>query len=257
MEAGKVVEAEGSTIDEAIANALAALGAGREQVEIEILADGARGILGLGKRKARVRARLRPPLAVGLSHAGNKTAPEVPAMPVEGAWQGGPSGESGSALAFADAAARAREILEEVVHRMGFAVEIRSNGQREDGAVELSIAGEDAGQLIGRHGQTLDALEYLVGRIAARGGECKQRVVLECGSYRESRRKALEQMALKLGERAKRRGRPVTMEAMSPRDRRTVHMALRSCVGVTTRSVGDGYYRKLRIIPAGGRRGGH
>jgi len=140
---------------------------------------------------------------------------------------------------------------------MGFAVEIKANGQREDGAVELCIAGDEAGQLIGRHGQTLDALEYLVGRIAAKGDGARQRVVLECGSYRESRRKALEHMALKLGERAKSRGRPVTMEAMSPRDRRTVHMALRGYAGVTTRSVGDGYYRKLRIIPAGGRRGGH
>ncbi len=255
MESGKVVEAEGSTIDDAIANALAVLGADREQVEIEILADGARGILGLGKRKARVRARLRPPLAVALSRAANTARVEAAAS-TEGAGQTGTLGESQSAPPLGCAAARAKEVLEEIVRRMGFAVEIRANGRREDGALELSIAGDDAGQLIGRHGQTLDALEYLVGRIAARGDEVKQRVVLECGSYRESRRKALEQMALKLGERAKTRGRPVTMAAMSPRDRRTVHMALRSYCGVTTRSVGEGYYRKLRIIPAGGRRGG-
>ena len=110
--------------------------------------------------------------------------------------------------------------------------------------------------MIGRRGQTLDALEYLVNRVVGRDGEGGEgRIMVDVERYRERRREALEQLARRLAEKAKLTGRVVTVNPMSPRDRRIVHLTLQDDSGVATRSQGSGHYRKLLLIPsAGGRR---
>ncbi|MBI3302826.1 MAG: KH domain-containing protein [Deltaproteobacteria bacterium] len=117
--------------------------------------------------------------------------------------------------------------------------------------VLLRIDGKEGGILIGRKGQTLDALEYLVNRIISRSEEGEAHVVLDTENYRERRKKSLEELALRLGERAKRRRKTVTLNPLSPRDRRVVHLALQDDPLVTTKSTGGGYHRKLLIIPEG------
>ena len=123
--------------------------------------------------------------------------------------------------------------------------------QREVDAdtVELEIKGDGSGILIGRHGQTLDALEYLVNRILARRIKDAAPISLETESYRARRRQQLHRMALSMGEKAKREHKPVRLEPMPPRDRRMVHLALKDDPMITTRSAGEGLMRSIEIVP--------
>ena len=113
----------------------------------------------------------------------------------------------------------------------------------------LEIKAVDSGLLIGRKGQTLEALQYLIGRIAGdlQGSEGPH-IIIDIESYRERRRRSLEDMALRLGEKAKRQRKIVTVDALSAADRRIIHAALQDDPWVTTRSLGQGSYRRLLII---------
>jgi spoIIIJ-associated protein len=113
------------------------------------------------------------------------------------------------------------------------------------------LTGDTSGVLIGRRGQMLDALEYLLNRIAARDEGASARIVVDSENYRMRRRAALEELARRMGEQAKKKRKPVTLNPMSPRDRRIVHMILQEDTSVVTKSSGKGYFRKLIIIPAG------
>ncbi|MGH7787013.1 MAG: protein jag, partial [Candidatus Binatia bacterium] len=115
----------------------------------------------------------------------------------------------------------------------------------------LVIDGDPNGILIGRRGQTLDALEYLINRIVAQDEDAPSRLIVDAQGYRARRRQSLEEMARRLAERARTRGKPVTLSPMSPRDRRVVHLVLQGDPTLKTHSAGTGYYRKLVIVPAG------
>jgi len=131
-------------------------------------------------------------------------------------------------------------------------IEAEARARIEDESIVLDLAGDSSGVLIGRKGQMLDALEYLVSRIVSRDQASTVRVVIDCERYRERRREALEEMARRMADEAKRRNRTVKMNAMSPRDRRIVHLVLQRDAAITTRSSGKGHFRKLIIIPRGG-----
>ncbi|HVA68118.1 MAG TPA: RNA-binding cell elongation regulator Jag/EloR [Candidatus Binataceae bacterium] len=148
-----------------------------------------------------------------------------------------------------DATALVRQILE----RMGENTEVRTMEEDSEG-IELEIKGDGSGLLIGRHGQTLDALEYVVNRILARRVHDAIPITLDTEAYRERRRRQLHRMALTMGEQAKRDHAAVTLEAMAPRDRRIVHLALKDDPMLTTRSSGEGFLRTIEIIPVGERR---
>jgi spoIIIJ-associated protein len=230
-----LVETEGENIDDAIENALKLLGVGRDKITVDIIAEGRKGILGFGAQKARVRAQVRkPPLA-------QTPEPEAPREP---------------ALLSVEAAAlveKAESALREILRLMGVkaTLEVRTSGDE----TTLQIHAENSGLLIGRKGQTLEALQYLVTRIcgehyAAEGPH----VVVDIEKYRERRRKMLEDMALRLGEKAKRQRKTVTVEALSAADRRIIHAALQDDPWVSTKSLGQGSYRRLLIIPEGDRK---
>ena len=137
---------------------------------------------------------------------------------------------------------------------MGFTAVVDAHNEADHAL--LSVSGDSSNVLIGKYGQTLDALEYLINRMVAREEDGSPRFVVDCEQYRVKRQQTLEQLARRLAERAKKRGKPVTMNPMSPRDRRIVHLVLQSDPQLTTRSSGKGYYRKLLIIPEGERRSG-
>ena len=129
----------------------------------------------------------------------------------------------------------------------------RASGQA--GETILEIQAENSGLLIGRKGQTLEALQYLVSRIAGEPpGSEGPRVLVDVEHYQERRRRSLEDMALRLGEKAKRQRKTVTVDALSAADRRIIHAALQDDPWVSTKSLGQGAYRRLLIIPEGDRR---
>lgn len=229
------VETEGDTIDEAIENALRILGAERDKVTVDILAEGTRGILGFGAQKARIRASLRKSLVEEEERA-EKEPSETKGITEEEA---------------AAVGQKAKGVLAEILSLMGVSatIEVKSG---ETGEIILDIHGENGGLLIGRKGQTLEALQYLMTRIISeREGP---QLVVDTENYRERRRKSLEDMALRLGEKAKRQRKTVTVDALSAADRRIVHVVLQDDPWLTTKSLGTGAYRRLLIIPEGDRK---
>jgi spoIIIJ-associated protein len=233
------VETEGDTIDKAIENALKLLGVERDKITVDILAEGKKGILGFGSQKARIRAALRKS-AIELQ------VPELPAA----------AGEKQSMAAEAVVIGeKAKDVLAEILNLMGVKAEVELKiGEKSDEAV-LEIRAENSGLLIGRKGQTLEALNYMVSRITGERGVTEgPHVVVDIENYRERRRRSLEDMALRLGEKAKRQRKTVTVDALSAADRRIIHAALQDDPWVTTKSLGQGSYRRLLIIPEGDRR---
>jgi spoIIIJ-associated protein len=236
------VEAEGDSIDDAIERALAQLGVAREKVAIEIVSDATKGLFGLGGRKARVRATLRSPLVLGAEPAGRPgpAVVEEARPPVAYRSEAAPlDGESFE---------RARSLLAEITRQMGIDVSVEAI-EEPDGP-RLALSGDKSGILIGRRGQTLDALEYIVNRIVARSEEHHERIVVDSENYRLRRRESLQDLARRTAARVRERGKAVTLNAMSPRDRRVVHLALEGEPSVTTRSSGTGFFRRLTVLPA-------
>ena len=144
-----------------------------------------------------------------------------------------------------------RELLEIILAREGYAIVTAASGEE----IILDIKADNSGLLIGRKGQTLEALQYLIGRIAGeRQGSEGPHIVVDIENYQERRRKSLEDMALRLGEKAKRQRKTVTVDALSAADRRIIHAALEDDPWLTTKSLGQGSYRRLLIIPEGDRK---
>ena len=142
----------------------------------------------------------------------------------------------------------AAEMVNEIVGRMGLKVDVAI---REDGEeVIIDIAGDDAGRVIGKKGQTLDALQFIINKIVNRFPEGRRHIVLDSGDYRERRESGLASLARREAKRAIAQSRIITLEPMSPRDRRVVHLSLAKFPGVSTRSDGQGSERRVRIIPA-------
>ncbi len=233
------VETEGETIDEAIENALKILGVGRERVAVDILSEGRKGILGFGSQKARIRASMRKSLMEEEGH------PES-----EAAGQRKLTEEDAAAIA-----QKGKEVLRNILNLMGIQATIEIRRAETNEEIILNVRGENGGLLIGRRGQTLEALQYLVTRIVnERQGREGPQLVVDTENYRERRRKTLEDMALRLGEKAKRQRKTIAVDSLSAADRRVIHVALQDDPWVTTRSLGKGGYRRLLIIPEGDRR---
>jgi spoIIIJ-associated protein len=229
------VETEGSTIDDAIARALELLRIERDRVDVEILENSSRGVLGFGGKPARIRATVRNPLS---SH--EATAPV--------SQETAPSVEPPDPATVAAAVQSAGLALGEILARLG-ADPASGPVAGDDGIWQFSVPGEGAGLVIGRHGQTLDAIEYLLNRIASHASGAPIRIALDVQGYRERRQESLEQTARRAADKARKTGRPVSLNPMSPRDRRIVHLALSDERGVTSRSQGEGGFRRVVVVP--------
>lgn len=140
------------------------------------------------------------------------------------------------------------ELLEQVVESLGLDVDVRIEGS--DGLLAGSVEGEDVGLLIGRRGQTIDAVQHLAQRIVFRGGLADARVVIDADGYREHRAETLRSMALDAAEESLRTGEAVELDPMPASERRIVHEYLRERDDVETHSEGDEPERYLVVEPA-------
>jgi spoIIIJ-associated protein len=261
------VETDGQSIDDAIERALRQLGVTRDRVDIEILSHTSRGLFGLGRRRATIRATLRRPLALASSattsaghpgRAGNRAENPAFERTAAGAETNAlnsrvePAGNAAESISGA-ALSRACSVLAEIVRLTGSEASVEV--AHDPTGVRLVIAGDSGGILIGRRGQTLDALEYLLNRIMAHADASSPPLTVDLQGYRLRRQQTLEALAQRAASRARASGRPVALNPMSPRDRRIVHMALREAAALTTRSAGTGFYRRVIVAPSGNRRG--
>ena len=214
----EIFEFEGKNATEAIENASRQLNVPKDELNIEIIEPGSAGIFGLvGGRKARIRVTV------------ETKAPEA-APAIEG-----------------DVLAAAKESLKTILELIP--MEASVTARQEDDRIILSIEGDQSGILIGRKGRTLDALQFIVSKIVNKSLDQKVRLVIDSENYRERRREALVEMALKIGEKAKRIKKPITTSPLNPHDRRIIHLALRDDEELDTKSRGDGALKKVLIIP--------
>jgi spoIIIJ-associated protein len=147
---------------------------------------------------------------------------------------------------------RALEFIRMLLDKMQMDAECTiapDDGEGGENEIRLEIEGPDAGRIIGKRGQVLEAIQYLTTRIAHRPGEERKHIAVDAEGYRARHEDQLSEMAQKLAQRVMTEGKVITFDPMSARDRRVVHMALKEITGVRTESNGEGPERRVQIIP--------
>jgi spoIIIJ-associated protein len=262
MAAMEGIEIEGKSIDEAIEKACSEFQVPREKLNIEIISEGSIGFLGMGAKKAHIKASL---LSIDMAFAAPVTRPEPPATdrtpqpPVPSPVQreerkaATPAAESRPVETSTKAggetsAEKARRILEGILQRMQ--IESPVTVEETDETILLKIQGDGSGLLIGKRGQNLDAIQYIVNKAAHHSVNGHRMIIIDTEGYRKRREESLVALALRLGEKVKKTRKPVTVGHMNAHDRRIIHLAMQNDETLTTKSRGEGEYRKILILPA-------
>ena len=210
----KEIEVSAKTVDEAIQTALEQLGVDEDQVEVVVLRKGRSGVLGMGTEEAKIKVNL-------LSEAKEKD----------------------------EVASIATEVLETLIKAMGISAEVCvTQAPTEEQPMALDIEGDDLGILIGRRGQTLASLQYVVRLIVAEKMKMWVPINVDVAGYKKRRYESLRGLALRLAEQVKRNRRLITLEPMPADERRIIHLALADHPDVDTESTGEGEGRKVAIL---------
>lgn len=267
----QAIEASGKNVEEAIKAGLAMLGLGRNEVELAILSEGRPGILGVGAQPARVT--LTPKPQPGAPAARTASAPEPPAPPalaanippaasppLDDSFVNQGVGEPRPALTLDSdlVTDSAVDVLETLLQLMGIEGEVSAREPVTPGdgtgmvAAVLDVSGvdeEDQGLIIGRKGETLAALQYMVNLIVNHQTRSHSLFGVDVAGYRQRREKALGDLARRIADRVRENGQAMTLEPMPPAERRIVHIALADDPDVETVSIGEGEARKVAITP--------
>ena len=261
-------EFRGKTVDAAIEAGLKELGLSQSEAEIEVLHPGSRGVLGIGAEDARVRVSAKsktpppPPLPVEKPTQVEKavrvekpagvekpTPAKAPAKPKESITVISPQKEEG------DVEQVARNLLLELLDKMGIRanVEIRWEPEPDQPnkapVLILNLVGHDLGVLIGRRGETLASLQYILRLMVSQQLGKWYDLVVDVEQYKVRRQRNLEQLARRMAEQAISTGRTVRLEPMPRAERRIIHLTLRDHPQVTSVSEGEGDRRKVTIVP--------
>ena len=258
------IEKSGRTVDAAIDAALEELGLERDDVEVDVLQIESAGVLGIfGKREGRVRVtplkrsgfrepekqekpKQRPER--GRKPAPRKTPPpEKRRVEKEDSGAGVPEGASKTAIPDDELASVATSIVEKISECFGIHVEVE--GTATENAVRLRVVGESVGQLIGRRGKTLGAVQYMVSRLINEDRTTKKKVVIDVDGYNEDREIALKEIAKKTSERVLQNGKPSALRPMSPQERRLIHVTLQGHEKIATESFGEEGSRMVVVYP--------
>jgi len=271
----KEIEAKGTNVDQAIVNGLQRLGVKKEQVEITVLDEGSRGLLGIGARDAVVRLVIQAPAPE--SKPKPKPAPKAaPAAPkpekkkekpvqqkkVEPAPQPEPKRadrkeEAAAAIAPApdsDEKTLAVEVVGRLLAEMKIDATIETRLSEPDDLngrqlLILDIQGDDLGMLVGTRGETLNSLQYIARLMVGHRLQERASFIVDVEGYRQRREQALARLAERMAEKVVKRSKPVSLEPMPAHERRIIHMTLRNNDDVYTESSGEGRRRKVRIYP--------
>jgi len=279
MSSERSIETTGESVEEAISKGLVELGGvAPTDVIVEVLEEPSRGMFGLGARPARVRLQLFRTPAASTPTPVSAPVPVAASAPVaaskssrdkqeqEEAFTAEVDEDEGISLledmqeitedALLDEDVRvAKVVLGELLDKMEIlrpVIIIRRAVKAEDGEGNpwlLDITGPNLNSLIGRRGETLNALQYITRLISSRELQHRANIVVDAAGYKAKRSRMLHDLALRMADQASRTKRTVALEPMPPYERRIVHMALRSRTDVQTKSVGEGNSRKVTIVP--------
>ncbi|MBM6853531.1 protein jag [Mediterraneibacter glycyrrhizinilyticus] len=267
------IRVSAKTVDDAITEALIQLGVTSDRLEYEVIEKGSPGFLGIGMKQAVIEARRKPEPEPEPEPEEIFTKPEKPEIketkkeaPVhkkkekperkprkevretkEEAEPEEPKREETVLAEVQDVTVQAvEEFLKNTLKAMNMEVEIQSEID-SDGALSVNMSGDHMGILIGKRGQTLDALQYLANRVANKHQDGYVRVKLDTENYRARREETLRHLAKNIAHKVKRTRRPVALEPMNPYERRIIHSSLQSDPYVTTHSEGEEPYRKVVV----------
>ena len=215
----------GKNVDDAITKALVELGVTSDRLEYEVVEKGSSGFIGIGSKPAKINARIK-------QEATNTETVNVAVEKVANNPE--------------DVEKVAVDFLKKVFEAMNLTVKI--NVTVNDDQVDIDLVGDDMGVLIGKRGQTLDSLQYLVSLVINKKSDKYMRVKLDTENYRERRKETLENLAKNIAFKVKRTKRPVSLEPMNPYERRVIHSALQNDRYVTTRSEGDEPFRHVVVV---------
>lgn len=205
------IEVSAKTVDEAVKSALSKLGISEADALIEVVDEGSKGLFGIGSREAKV---------IVSARQMNKSSVEI-----------------------------AEEFINELINKMKLdcSAEVTENNN----VINIIISGNGVGSIIGRRGETLDAVQYLVNLCVNKGrhGDDYKRVVLDSENYRAKREETLVRLANSMASKAVKQKRDMMFEPMNPYERRIIHSTLQSHYGVTTISIGEEPNRKIVVKP--------
>ena len=221
----KTLEKTARTEDEAIAAALAELGMDRDDVSVEIVERAKSGFLGIGASPAVIRVSYEVPDPV------EEKAPVAPAAK--------PAAEPAAAAVVDEDPdyAAIRQFLSGLLERMGVKAQIEIS-TRENGGINVNLSGNGMGAIIGRRGETLDAIQHLTNYAVNRGSEKHLHISVDAENYRSKREESLTRLAEKMAEKAIKYKRSMALEPMNSYERHVIHTALQNYEGVTTSSTG-------------------
>jgi len=259
----KTIEIEEKSIDEAIEKACREFGVPREKLNIEIISEESGGFLGIFAKKAKIKASLLT-LNIDFSFADNpvdkqesKTGPQVkpeketmperkiitekPKKQVEPAIVS--DSTSDSALA-----SKAKDLLDGILQRIPLECRVTVNETPEK--IILNIEGDNSGLLIGKRGQNIDALQYILNKAINKLNNGHKMIMIDSGEYRKRREEFLLGLAERIREKVKKTMKPVSIGHMNAHDRRLIHLVLQEDESLVTQSRGEGKFRKIVILPA-------
>ncbi|MBI4633909.1 MAG: protein jag [Deltaproteobacteria bacterium] len=243
----KSLEIEGKNIDEAIEKACKEFNVARDKLNIEIISDGMPGFLGLGSKKAVIRASiisfdvsLDVPLEFSSEKGSGSSLNDGADSPKT--VRADRHAETGEDLALS-----AKTILAGILTRMNLNCEVTA--EETPDTVFINIKGEGNGLLIGKRGQNLDALQYIVNKAANKSGNGRKIIIVDAEDYRKRQEESLIALAEKVSEKVKKTKKPIALSYMNAHSRRIIHMALQNNESVTTKSRGEGEYKKIVVVP--------
>ena len=203
------IEVSAKTVNEAITEACTRLGVTSDKIDYEIIDEGSNGFLGIGSKPAIIKASVKE-----------------------------------EEISLEDAA---KKFLNDVFTSMNMNVVINIIFNEEKKEMDIDLSGDEMGVLIGKRGQTLDSLQYLVSLVVNKNTEDYVRVKIDTENYRERRKETLENLAKNIAYKVKRTRRAVSLEPMNPYERRIIHSALQNDKYVTTHSEGEEPFRKVIV----------
>jgi spoIIIJ-associated protein len=271
------------TVEEALAQGLAQLGLPATAVSVEVLDSGNKGLFGMGGRQVRVRLTVNPPGGPPAQQPTPTAADSVAAAPRAASPRGRPSrpgprsrdseaavssaSERGARNELQPASPSAMELpsdghdavldkteatISKLLYHMGLQAQVSAHyGEARDDRrpIMVDIRGSDLGILIGRHGETLDAFQYVASLMVGRETATFVHLVVDVEGHRDRRERQLRQLAQRMAEQVLKTGRKLTLEPMTAAERRIIHIELREHPAVTTQSMGEDPHRKITIIP--------
>ena len=203
------IEVSAKTVNEAITEACQKLGVTSDRLEYEVIEEGSSGFLGIGSKPAVIKAAVKEE--------------EISVEDI------------------------AKKFLNDVFAAMNMEVVMDAKYDEPENEIKIDLSGDEMGVLIGKRGQTLDSLQYLVSLVINKDVDDYIRVKVDTENYRERRKETLENLAKNIAYKVKRTRRPVSLEPMNPYERRIIHSALQNDKYVTTHSEGEEPFRKVVV----------